>query len=221
MRYEEVKKRLWSEGIIVAVAMTILAGGSYYLMTMADESERQNKQLENQVNTIVAAMNTLRDKYNTVQKNAELYQEVLQKSNNDKLSVNRDLLRKKFLQYRVRYYLSGLSANMQPAQEMNDPKYKRHTTVMVNSEVKATFFALTDEDVYNLMKSLQQEFSGVIKVTQCTLVRKGKPTDTALAAISQSGEAQLVDANINFNWLGIKPVENTSLNDINAIGVRP
>ena len=221
MRYEEVKKRLWSEGIIVAVVMIVLAGGSYYLMTWADENERQNKQLENQVNTIVAAMNTLRDKYSSVQKSAEIYQEVLQKSNNGRLSVDRELLRKKFLQFRSRYYLNGLSANMQPAQAMNKPQYRRRTYLLTNSEVKATFFMLSDEHLYNLIQAMQQELPGAIQVTQCTIVRQNRLTDATLESISKSGDAQLINADIKFNWLGMTPVENINVNDINTIGITP
>jgi hypothetical protein len=219
MRYEEVKKRLWTEGIVVAAVMSVLVGGSYYLTTVHENSAHQNKQLETQVNTIVATMNTLRNKFSAVQQNADLYQEILRKSASDQLNISREFIRKKFDQFKARYYLSSLRISMQPMQE-RAAKNKDSANVIVASEVKAVFFALTDEDVYSLLEAMQQEMSGAVKITEINLKRRNPLTDDAIASIRKTGQAQLVDGEILFTWLGIKSTE-AGVDDVNATEAKP
>lgn len=220
MRYEEVKKRLWKEGIIVVFVMTLLGGGTYYLTTVFDDADKNKQQLETQVNSIVATMNTLRDKFSLVQKNANLYQEVLRKSADDGLNVSSDLLREKLKKVNSTYHLSGNSTNMDVPQEMSGADYKHGDTAVVSSNIKSHFFALTDEDVYSLLPALQQELTGTLKFTRVSLARKDDLTEAVLQNIRKNGQAQLVDTNVEFLWLGIKIAPPSAAKNAGPNGIK-
>ena len=221
MRYEEVKKRLWKESLIVAVILLLLGGCTYYLTLVLDEEDHNSKQLETQVNTIVATMNTLRDKFSLVQKNANLYQEILKKSAYDGLNVNREFLRERFRQLNSAFYLSGNSTNMDAPQEMTGPNYKRVAASMMSSAIKSHFFALSDEDVYSLVASLERDLTGAVKFNRLAVSRKGLPTEETLASIRKSGRAELVETEMEFLWLGIKMAEEAPAKTPNGAAPAP
>ena len=203
------------ESGVIAVVLGVLLLGMYGVMLLEDSFEQESKTMENQFSAVTGELNLLRDKYTKYQQNGELYQEALLKSANDGLALNREVIRKKFDEFKDRYFFTNLRLTMGPVQEMQGNKYKRATNVIVATEVGIMFDALSDEDIYAFLQALQDELPGAVRVTKFVTERKSMVNPTLLSEISQKGPVQVVSSEINFLWLGMKPVEAGGV-DINA-----
>lgn len=214
MQFRDVKKRLMFESGVIAVVLVVLGLAVYGVMLLKDGFEQENKNMASQFSATSSELNTLRDKYTKFQQNGELYQEVLLKNANDELSLSRQVIRKKFDEFKDRFYLSNLRMTMGPVQEMQGNKYKRNSHVVIASEVGFQFDALSDEDIYSLMQTIQNELPGTARVTKFMIERKSMVTPSILSDISQNGTAPVVSGEVNFLWFGMKPVEVGG--DVNA-----
>ena len=159
--------------------------------------------MQSQEAAINSEVSTLKAKYDKIQKSTDIFNEVSQRMTNDTLNITRQALHKKFDQYKAQYYLSEAHFTMTALEEIKE-KTPRKTNVVVRSDVVLDFSALSDEDVYGFLQSLQQDLPGAVKVTNMMLTRTNKVTDDQLRAIADRGRASMVKANIKFTWYGIK-----------------
>lgn len=214
MKYQEIRKKLIVEASVVVAIFAVLGGGVFYLNMVADDYQQEKSQLEAQLAQVTNERQALQNKYEKVQGNTSLYREVIEKNAADRLSISRQLLRKKVNDFKARYFLNDLTLNMSPVQEMTGNQYRYNSAVLVASELTANFDALTDEDIYSLVQALQDELSGTLKITQFTVSRVSKVTDESLRSIARNGQYSMVRGNIRFTWFGIKPLE-PSLTGVN------
>lgn len=216
MKSNAIKKRLLMESVGVGLLLAFLGGSAYFLSMLYDDALQQSATLETQMNAITTEATTLKERYSRIKDNADLYYEIVQKSNTDGFALSRQVIRKKFDQYKALYFLSNLKLSMGPTTEMTGPKYKRNTQIMVSSDITVSFEALSDEDVYSMMHAVERDFPGTVKTTRFTLSRKNKLTDEALLTITQSGQYPLVSGQWLFTWIGIKPIETDATKNANV-----
>ncbi len=196
------------ESGVIASVLVVLGGGAFFLGSFSDDYERESQTLESGVNGIAASTNSLRSKYDKIQKNEALYQEVLQLKSEDGLNINQQVAKNRFNRFKDQYYLSDLHLSMSPVTEMKDANHRRDAYIVVSSEVNVDFEALSDEYAYGLMNAIQRELSGSSSISKITLTRQGAITEEALRAISENGSYPLVRSEMKFIWFGIKPVES-------------
>lgn len=207
MRYEVVKKRMWKESLIVAAVFSVIGGSTYYLVTVLDDYEEEVRVLVSQVNAVQQAQNVLREKYAKVQKNIDIYQEALQKRDSNRLALTREGIRHQFDRFKTLYHLNNLRLTMQPPQALTDAKYKKKSGGVEASVVDVAFSAVTDEDVYDLLRGAQRSLPGAVRFTGVKLTRQGEATNEVLTIVGQTGQSPLVGGEIQFMWLGFKAAE--------------
>lgn len=204
MRYQSLRKKLLTEAGIVAAVVFFLGGGLYALDSMHDGKISENKTLESQLNAVTNEMNGLREKYVRVQKDIVLYQKIMAMDANDQLSLDSRAFATAFNGFKRRYNLV-LGYTATDAAPLEDPKYKRSTSVIEARTVQVTFKALNDEDIYEFIQAVQKELPGASKITGFKLAKVSKLTDQSLRAITKTGEFTMVDGTLEFMWLGITP----------------
>lgn len=204
MRYQDIKRKLIIETSIILAVLSCFSGCTYFLTSVSDDFTQKKDVLTGQLATTTNEKQTLQDKYAKLQANQALYEEILAKHNNDRLSVGRQFLRKKVNEFKPRYFLNDLALTMAPAQEMTGEKYRYGTGVIVSSDLSVNFDALTDEDIYSLVQAMEEEFSGVTKILKFSITREHKVTDDSLRAIARGGQHTMVRGTMQINWLGIK-----------------
>ncbi len=208
MRYEPLRRQVILElGIIVAVQVVLLAI-VYLLSSIRDDYIENNKSSQHMLDAIDAEFTTLKAKYSFIQQNSPLYEEVKKKEEAGALSINRPLVLEKFNQYKAQYGLNNLRLSVSPIQDIKDPAYIRKTHSVSSSEVSVELDTLSDERVFELLDVMQQELSGVCKLTRVTLARDHAVDAEVINAISQKGTYPLVKTGIKFTWFSINPVES-------------
>lgn len=204
MRYQELRKKLLTEGTVVAALLMVMGGGLYFLDSMHDNQISQNRTLESQLNAVTNEMNGLREKYIRVQKDGVLYQKIMTMDASDQLSLDSRAFSSAFADFRKRYNLvMGYSGT--DSAPLEDPKYKRASSLIEARNVTVNFKALSDEDVYELIQAIQKELPGSTKITSLKLNKVSRLTDQSLRAITKSGAYTMVDGTMDFIWYGIAP----------------
>lgn len=210
MKATDLKKRLIMETVIYASILGVMGAIALSLDTMSTSYDSQAQSLQSQSNQVTNEMMQLREKYDKVQKNSQLYEEMQKKSANDGLVINRDAVRAKFDDYKARFFLNNVHLTMQAVQDVSLPGAvagAKPKSTMQQSEVSVTFDALNDEDVFGLLQAVESEFSGATKVTKFSIKRANKVTDSVLNEITKSGQAAMVQGELKFVWYGLKPQE--------------
>jgi len=210
MNYKDVKKQLLKETVLVVVVLGALSGGVWYLGSISDDYERQKSASESQAVALNSQVTSLREKYEKIQKNSDVYNEVVSKSAGDGLNINRQVLRKKFDMLKAQYFLNKAKFIMGAVEELKGAKFKSTSNTVVDSEVSIECEAISDEDVYNFIQSLQQELPGVIRMTEFSITRLNRVTDDALRQIAEKGQYSLVKAELKFVWYGIRTQDSTN-----------
>ncbi len=203
----DIKKRLLLHSGAGVVLLAALGGLAYFVMITGDEYIQEKQTLENAVNTVNNEISTLRAKYAKVQGNTKLYQEMLRKTAENKLDLDRQVMRDRLDAYRSEYYLSSLTLAVDPIQESKTARGVSST--VVSSEVSVSFGALTDADVYDMMQSMQRTLPGEIRVTAFNIRQEGKVDNAAIANIAKGGDTAFVRGDIKFTWFGIRTLDKT------------
>jgi len=207
MRYEPLRRKVLLElGIVIAVMVVILAI-VYLLSSIRDGYVENNQSTKQMLDSIDAEFNMLKAKYLFIQQNSTLYEEVKKKQEAGELSVNRTLVLEKFNQLKLKYGLNNFRLSASPVQEIKDPAYVRKTSAVNSSDVNLDLDTLSDERVYELIYAMQEELSGVCKLTRVSLSREKALDEEVLNAIRQKATYPLIKTAIKFTWFSINPVD--------------
>lgn len=195
-------------------ALLVLGGLTYFLDDYNTGYTAETVEMNKQVEQKTDETKKLRAKYTKVQKNADLYGEYLKQSQNGGLSVDRSVVAARLNEIAAKYYVIG-KTTVSKTEELKDEKYKMPTSVVVSSEVKLPFEALTDEDIYAFIQAIDQEMPGIVRFRKFTIKRESKVTDQVINTIIKEGKYKLVSGELNFLIQGIRPVEPAAVAPVN------
>lgn len=207
MKAQLLKKKLILECAVFAACIALLSALTYFVDTMHGEHEVKRGTLQSQVASVTNEMNGLREKYIRIQKDKDLYQKVMEMSNNDTLTTNTGLADIKMRQYNKEFNFTKLAFKSAPGKILEDAKYKRPTSIIVPRDASITFEGVSDEDVYTLMQVIESDFPGAVKINGFSVARISALTDESLRTITKNGSYSLVSGQILFTWLGIQPAD--------------
>ena len=76
--------------------------------------------------------------------------------------------------------------------------------MVTRSSVKLTIEALSDEDIYQLLRALGKELPGIINITSLKRTKKHTLSKEVISTIQKSGAYSLVEGECDFDWYGLK-----------------
>lgn len=89
-----------------------------------------------------------------------------------------------------------------PAQEDSD--LDRPTVAIISSDISMTFNAITDEQVFRFIETLDKRSPGMIQLKSISLNLDGEITKDLLEAIAAGERPELVRGSINMVWRNLK-----------------
>jgi len=213
MNAKLLKKRLFIESAAAVAVISIIGAGAWYMDTTNTNYAGETQTAEKEVNELTVQAKTLLDKFTRVQKNPQLFHDILQKKSRNELLPTRQAIRTAFNQFTTSYHLLTVHLSMGEIAPLKGSPYIRPTSNMVSSEVSAEFNAISDEYVYGLINAMDTQLPGVTKINKLTMSLDKPLSEAILREISQKGSYPLIKTKLSFSWIGIKPVE---ANDPNA-----
>ena len=216
MRYEPLRRQVVLELGIIAAVMVVLIAIVYFMSSTRDDYVESNKTSQHMLDAIDSEFKTLKTKYAFIKQNSTLYEEVKKKQDAGMLTITRPIVLEKFNQYKAQYGLNNLRLSVSPIQDIKDAAYVRTTSAISSSEVSVELDTLSDERIYELLDTMQQDLPGTCKLTRVLLSREHAIDNELLNALSQKGTYPLIKATIKFTWFSINPVENAAGANTNA-----
>lgn len=207
MKFEDIKKKIIIELSIAAGVVVITAAVVFGMTMLSDNFRAEQDKLKIHLAAVTKDRKTLEGKYDKIKNNMDMYHEVLEKNATNQLSISMPLLRKKVDEFKPKYFLNDFSLVMSPAKDMTEPQYRYPTSVMEASTLTANFDALTDEDLYAMLKAMQDELSGGLKITKFSIARSSKVTDETLRTIARTGQYTVVKGDMKLTWFGIRVLD--------------
>jgi hypothetical protein len=207
MKYEKLKRQVLVEASIMGAVLLVMGAIIYLISSVLEDYEGSNQALQKQVDAVDLEMNTLKGRFMNIQKNIDIYQEVLKKKAEGRLAINRQMVLEKFNQYKTQYSLSSLRMTVSPAQEVKDAIFKRKNSDVNFSDVAVNFEVTSDENIYVLLDSLREELPGISKIIRVNMVLQHPFNDEVFQNISKKGVYPLVKTDIRFIWFGINSTE--------------
>ena len=210
MNIQPLKKSILRESVIIIAALSLSAAAAFYTDTVYEDFLKKKNKLEQDANQLLQQKTAIETKYTNFQKERAIYNEAEMRSANPGLYIDRDAVKDLFNIYRSQFYLTKISIDMQPVADSTNPKFVRKNFVIITSDVSVDFQASIDTDIYDMIKAMQKELPGTIKVTSLSLKKKEEFSENALRQIRTQGSYPLVEGTMKFTWFGLKSTDPNS-----------
>lgn len=212
-KFGKLKRQLLIETAIIAAVTIVLTAIIYLISAIRDDYITANEQAQKAVDAVDLEMNTMRARYNNIQKNLVVYNEVTKKQQEGKLAINRQMVLERFNQYKNEYNLSSLRLNATPTQDIKEPLFKRKASSVNFSDVTVDFEVMSDEGVYKLLDSLRNDLPGISKLVKVNLTQIKALDNLVLDAMTKTGNFPLIRVNVRFIWFGINDISQDTKPD--------
>lgn len=203
MKLSTVRNELIKQTAIVLVAISILGGILWYIISLNDESYTEITNLNNQVSTISRQTSDLSTEYGKVNNVMDDYLMVKDKIEKKMLDIDKNALRDVIAEVKGERNLDISEVKINEVKELSGDKYKRESTYIESGNISITAKSSSDVDILHLMKTLEIKFSG-IKFNSLSFITKKEINDSTLSEIRSSGFSPIVESKINFNIFGLR-----------------
>ncbi|MDX2072811.1 MAG: hypothetical protein SFX19_00420 [Alphaproteobacteria bacterium] len=200
-----LRKSILKESIIFTVLIVVFAAIALYLSMIGEEYEQQKKVALSNANQMLAEKRQVEDRFLQVKEGLNDYETSKKWAKEPGLFIDSQAMRDLFNDYQPRFFLKSIGVEMQPIVDLTeDPKYVRKNFVATRSNARVTIETASDEDVYNLIRAMQQELPGFTKITDFALAKKESLSKEIIAEVRKAGTYPAVRAEMTFEWYGLK-----------------
>lgn len=200
-----LKKRIVTEAGFCALLVVITSGIAWFVASYADELNTERSRLQGATQTLTMENVSLKDQIVKARDSLSLYETIMKTNRSEDFSLNREAATQLLNKLKDRYRLNSLGVNMSPIKELTDEIYKKKSGTLIMSDVTLTLSGVTDEFIYGFVQAMMQRLGGYVKVTRMSLSRTGTITNNTLLDLSKGKVPGLVNADIQFSWIGFKP----------------
>lgn len=210
---QQLKKQLIKTASIAGVVSLVCCSAAYAIYSWSDGLQVETKRAESALNRARADVRLREDKHQEAKRYLELYEQIISKSEQDKIS---DLGREKAQNWLRNAATANNIMNMDGAVDavtlINNPAFKKDTLEGITSNVTLKFDAMTDEQIYRFLQDIEDNFPGYIKVTSFAIEKKHDIDDSILRSAGQGNFPKLVSGELHFSWIGVREVTQTDAN---------
>ena len=220
MNLAPLRTTIFKETAIFMVIGSVL-GVIAFVLSMQHDSMVQTR-----ISAIAAVTQTINEKqalenqFDRVREKKSIYDESLQHATKIGLFIDSQAVRDLFNEYQSLFFLKRISVEMRPIETLTaDPKYTRKHFVANRSKISVQIDAMSDEDIYKVIQSMQRELPGFIRISGLNMRRNTELTKDVLTAIQKEGVYNLIAAQVDFDWFGMKATDDNS--DFNKYVPKP
>ncbi len=202
-----LKRRVVKNAGVAFAILAVLGVAMYLADGFAGDQQKQSRAIENDMRQKRTRLADLENKFNIYEGAFFSYKELYERLTRGyyTLDVNRARVALDVLRKRHRVMDMSVSISSQNMFGKETQKYVGFEPIY--REVTLGFSALTDAHVYALIRSIEDNFPGFIRLKMLEL-RKADDYSATLREAVRAGETpSLVRANVVFLWIGIEEVE--------------
>ncbi len=205
MKISVVRNKLIKQSVIVFSTVTILGGVLWYISSLNDENDASINSLNSQVNSVSKQASDLSAEYSKVNSVMDDYLMIKEKQQKKMLDIDKNALRDAMAEVRDKRNIEVSEVKINDIKELSGPQYKLESAFIEAGNVTISTKSLSDIDIFYLIKTLENRFSG-IKFSNLNLTLVKDINDTTLSEIKKSGFMPIVESKMNFTIFGIRDV---------------
>lgn len=205
IKYKNLRQKLVKTAIVTTVTASLLGAAAFGAYTWYSSVEQELRRAEGSVQSARNDLMSRQNKASEAEKYMGLYQQLIGDSEQEKLSdLNREKAQKWISSIAKELHMSKLEGDFDPVTDIQAPEFKKTTLHGVNSKVRLTFGAMSDEQLYRFVQAIARDFPGYVRITRVNFEKKGEIDDAALVAAGRGNFPELVSGSIEFNWIAVK-----------------
>lgn len=205
-KYKTLSKALTKKAAItlavVAAVGAVYAGVSFY----AGGAAKQKSDAETKFNQEQGLLNNLKNQIDQSGEAEKRYAALMEARTNDDFSANRDVLADWLRNAVSKFRLTDVK--LTPASEVASTKPELANfsqAVSLRQGMKIEFKAISDLHVFSFIDAWTRAAPGLLRIELLKLKRNGDMRIDALNTIRHGGTPLLVEAEIQFTWIGLTP----------------
>lgn len=214
MNINPLRKTILKESTIFAVLLAGCVAIVVYFIMANDHLLERKDAVQRGANQVSAEMQTTDQKFMTVKDNLWLFKESEDFAKAQGLYIDSQAVRDLFNHYQAKLFLKRMSVEMRPIADItNQPVFVNGHYKTAQTTALITLDALTDEDVYRLVRIMNNKLPGFIRVTSVTMEKKAELSQSILAQVRRGGAYPMITGQVKFDWYGMVALdENSPLN---------
>lgn len=209
MNSAPLRRTILKELGIFATMALLLISLIWYLSVLQDDFTSQAERTGKAAEQVRIERQALENKFTNVKNRMADYDESLKWMQAPGLYIDAQAVRDLLNRYQAALFLKKVSVELQPIAEIGAPDSKSRLQ-QTRTSGKITMDALSDQDVYALMKAMQDELPGFVRITSFSISKNKQLTKELLAIVRREGGADLISAEIRFDWYGLKSTDAES-----------
>jgi hypothetical protein len=215
IKYSKLRQKLIKEGAIAAGAIFVFGGLALGLSSYVSQQEQELQGVQSNLQSTISQISELERKRNIIASSANQFKDLKAKIDNGYYELDPIIGQEKLKEFSKDFRLKESKVDFSTENTLNFPLLQNHPAVVAsNREVTFSFNAMTDLHVYGVINALQTTFPGIVKIREIQLKRLRNVDKSIIGDFWRGEEPDLVQARINFLWIGLRFKEE-------ATGVSP
>jgi hypothetical protein len=211
MNVVPLRRAIIKEFIILAALCLFSGVGLWAISVLYDDFEQKKNNASRVANELMAQKQSIETKFTAVKSNMGVYQESQRWAESPGLFIDSQAVRDLFNYYQSILFIKKMSVEMQPIADMTGtPSMVREHFVVTKTSAKVMIDAVSDEDVYALLRVMQSELPGFLRVVSFTLKKTKDLSKEVLAEVRKQGSSSVVTAEIQLDWYGLRSTDSAS-----------
>lgn len=203
-----LQKQLVKTGLIATIGVAVLGAIVIAVYTWSSSLDEDLNRAQSQLSGTRNDTVTRQEKNEQAHKYLDVYKKISGKNQDSRLAgLNREIAQTWIAKAAQHYGLVSLDGSFEPVAELSRPEFKKTTLQGISSKVQLKVGALSDEDIFRFMESLLTDFPGYVKIENVLISKKADITPEVLTAISAGDIKPIVEATIDFQWLGVREIK--------------
>lgn len=203
----QLKKLIIKNSIALFICLGILAGISGLLILVEDDFESDRQSLSQKVNQRQNDVFVLKKRLEKAGVSLPKYKAIVNKFGSSKIELDRREASERFQVLKERYFLTSLRINLSG---LEDIEIKNDSSQATRIDVSLSLDAVSDAHILAFFNSLRKEGKGLINLRQLQLRRVNTIEPEMLLGITQGTLPSNVSAIIEYEWYGMRDLENTN-----------
>lgn len=204
---QSLKGKLIKLSIVGLVIVSVCAAAAYGVFAWSSSLTDEAKTANSKLGRARGDVSSREQKNRAAQGYLELYNKIQGDSEQAKISnLDREKAEEWLKEQALRSNIIHLEGSFEPIKPVAAAAFKKKAFEGITSKVTLAIGAMTDGQIYRFINSLLTEFPGYIKITKLTLIKQGEITDSTLKAAVRGNFPDMVKAEIEFNWIGVREV---------------
>jgi hypothetical protein len=202
-----LKKRLIRDGIISAVLLILLAGGGYEVSDYDDQTTADKQKADADNGRLTGENSTMQLLLNSGAEVNAFY-DAYSKEHKTSLAIDRETMTKTLTELREKNHLTNLSLTVSPiTTPSQDKTMGLKTGNLLQSEVKLSFNALTDNSVFGFIEALERQLPGIVMLHDIKITKSRDLGADVLRDLNIHRLDTMVTAEVAFTWIGLHTSE--------------